>query len=156
MLAALSGQRFGFFVLGGRQYDVIGQLTRDLRSRPDDLGNLMVRTANGERRTAAHGAARQSDRADRIERAARALRHNRYAAATVSGTLAPSVSLDQGIAAFDAVAAATLDERFSTTLTGAARDFAESSSSLTAVLALALLLIYLVLAASSRASATRS
>ena len=75
------------------------------------------------------------------------MRYNRYAAATVSGTLAPGVSLGDGIAAFDAVAAATLDERFTTALTGAARDFAESSSSLGCVFALALLLIYLVLAA---------
>ena len=47
MQAALSGQRFGYFVYNGKQYDVIGQLTRDLRSRPDDLGNLTVRTMDG-------------------------------------------------------------------------------------------------------------
>ncbi|HZF28553.1 MAG TPA: efflux RND transporter permease subunit, partial [Gammaproteobacteria bacterium] len=47
--AGLSGQRFGYFVHDGRQYDVIGQLTRDLRSRPDDLGNLTVRTTDGRR-----------------------------------------------------------------------------------------------------------
>ena len=74
-------------------------------------------------------------------------RYNRYSAATVSGTLAPGRTLAEGIAAFREIAAATLDERFTTSLSGAARDFEESASSLGWVFALALLLIYLVLAA---------
>ncbi len=44
---SLSGQRFGFFIYKGKQYDVIGQLTRDFRSRPMDVGNLGVRTLGG-------------------------------------------------------------------------------------------------------------
>jgi multidrug efflux pump len=75
------------------------------------------------------------------------LRYNRYSAATVSGTLAPGRSLSEGIAAFEQIARDTLDERFTTALTGSARDFVESSSSLGWVLVLALVLIYLVLAA---------
>jgi multidrug efflux pump len=75
------------------------------------------------------------------------LRYNRYSAATVSGTLAPGRSLSEGIAAFEEIARDTLDERFTTALTGSARDFVESSSSLGWVLVLALVLIYLVLAA---------
>jgi multidrug efflux pump len=141
--AALSGQRFGFFTHDGRQYDVIGQLTRNLRSRPDDLGNLTVRTANGERMVRLDNLISLTESSAPPE----LLRHNRHAAATVSGTLAPGVSLGAGIAAFEEIAAATLDDRFSTALTGAARDFAASASSLKVVLGLALLLIYLVLAA---------
>jgi multidrug efflux pump len=141
--AGLSGQRFGHFIYNGKQYDVIGQLTRDLRSRPDDLGNLAVRTMDG----------RQMVRLDNLISMQEAssppelLRYNRYSSATVSGTLAAGRSMSEGIAAFDAIARETLDERFTTTLTGAARDFVESSSSLGAVLVLALVLIYLVLAA---------
>ena len=55
--------------------------------------------------------------------------------------------MGEGVAVFDQAARATLDERFSTSLTGAARDFVDSSSSLGWVFGLALLLIYLVLAA---------
>jgi multidrug efflux pump len=74
-------------------------------------------------------------------------RHNRYNAATVSGTLAPGRTMDEGIAAFEEVARRTLDERFATSLTGAALDFVESSNSLMWVFLLSLVLIYLVLAA---------
>jgi hydrophobe/amphiphile efflux-1 (HAE1) family protein len=141
--AGMSGQRFGNFVHDGKQYDVIGQLTRDLRSRPDDLGNLGVRTMDGSRMVGLDNLISISESSSPPE----LLRYNRYTAATVSGTLAPGRSLSEGIAAFQAIADETLDERFTTTLTGSARDFVESSSSLGWVLLLALVLIYLVLAA---------
>jgi multidrug efflux pump len=74
-------------------------------------------------------------------------RYNRYAAATISGTLAQGHAIAEGIEEFHQAAKATLDERFTTSLTGAAADFVESSSSLGWVFLLALVLIYLVLAA---------
>lgn len=138
--ASLSGQRFGYFLYQGKQYDVIGQLTRDFRSRPNDLSNIAVR-----------GGA-QVIRLDNLvtitESAAppELYRYNRQASATISGTLAKGRTMEEGIAAFDA-AKNTLDERFTTSLAGAARDFVESSSSLGWVFLLALVLIYLVLAA---------
>jgi hydrophobe/amphiphile efflux-1 (HAE1) family protein len=141
--AGLSGQRFGNFIYNGKQYDVIGQLTRDLRSRPDDLGNLAVRTLDGQQMIGLDNLIALQEASSPPELA----RYNRYSSATVSGTLAPGRSMSEGIAAFDAIASETLDERLTTTLTGAAADFVESSASLGAVLALALVLIYLVLAA---------
>ena len=141
--ASLSGQRFGYFIHKGKQYDVIGQLTRDFRSRPDDLGNIAVRRLDG----------RQMVRLDNLVSIQESssppelYRYNRYSAATVSGTLAAGRTLAEGIAAFDAIARETLDERFTTSLSGAARDFEESASSLGWVFVLALVLIYLVLAA---------
>jgi multidrug efflux pump len=141
--AALSGQRFGYFVHNGKQYDVIGQITRDFRSRPGDLGNLTVRTMDGSRIVRLDNLITLTETSSPPE----LYRYNRYAAATVSGTLAPGRTLAEGIAAFDATARQTLDDRFTTALTGSARDFVESSSSLGWVLVLALVLIYLVLAA---------
>ena len=83
--AGMSGQRFGYFIHDGKQYDVIGQLTRDFRSRPDDLGNHR-RADDGRRRD---GAPRQPrSRSRRRSAPPELLRFNRYAAATVSGTLA--------------------------------------------------------------------
>ena len=141
--SALSGQRFGYFILNGKQYDVIGQLTRDFRSKPTDLSNIAVRTAADD------GMVRLDNLVTLTESAAppELYRFNRYAAATVSGTLANGRTMGDGIAAFEQAAKATLDERFTTSLTGAARDFVESSSSLGWVFMLALILIYLVLAA---------
>jgi hydrophobe/amphiphile efflux-1 (HAE1) family protein len=140
--SALSGQRLGFFIYEGKQYDVIGQLTRDFRSRPEDLQNISVRAADGTQ-------VRLDNLVSLSESTAppELFRFNRYSAATVSGTLAGSHTIAEGIKAFDEVAAQTLDERFSTALTGAAQDYVESSSSLGAVFLLALVLIYLVLAA---------
>jgi hydrophobe/amphiphile efflux-1 (HAE1) family protein len=140
--ASLSGQRFGYFIYNGKQYDVIGQLTRDFRSSPQDLGNIAVRTVNG-------GVVRLDNVVTLEESSSppELYRYNRYNAATVSGTLAPGRTMDEGIAAFQRAAEATLDERFTTSLSGSARDFVESASSLDWVFLLALLLIYLVLAA---------
>jgi len=141
--ASLSGQRFGYFIHEGKQYDVIGQLTRDFRSRPDDLGNIAVRSLGGTEMVRLDNLVTFEESSSPPE----LYRYNRYSAATVSGTLAPGRTLADGIAAFREIAAATLDERFTTSLSGAARDFEESASSLGWVFALALLLIYLVLAA---------
>jgi multidrug efflux pump len=140
--SALSGQRFGFFILNGKQYDIIGQLTRDFRSRPADLGNLSVRSASGE--------AVRLDNLISLEESSsppELYRFNRYVAATISGSLARGRTVGEGVAALRAIAKSTLDERFTTTLAGASRDFEESASSLGWVFALALVLIYLVLAA---------
>jgi len=141
--ASLSGQRFGYFIFNGKQYDVIGQLTRDFRSRPDDLSNISVRTLGGEEMVRLDNVVTLTESSAPPE----LYRFNRYAAATVSGTLAQGRTLGDGIAAFEAAARVTLDERFTTSLTGQARDFTESASSLGLVFLLALVLIYLVLAA---------
>lgn len=140
--AALSGQRLGFFILNGKQYEIIGQLTRDFRSRPSDLGNLSVRSASGE-------AVRLDNLITLEERSAppELYRFNRYVAATISANLAAGRTMGDGVVAIREVAAVQLDERFVTVLSGASRDFVESSASLGWVFALALVLIYLVLAA---------
>jgi multidrug efflux pump len=140
--SALSGQRLGYFIRDGKQYDVIGQLTRDFRSRPTDLENISVRTSDGTQvRLDNLVSLHESSSPPEL------YRYNRYSAATVSGTLVQGYTTADGIAAFEQVAKGTLDERFSTSLTGAAKDFVESASSLGYVFGLALLLIYLVLAA---------
>ena len=140
---SLSGQRFGFFIYKGKQYDVIGQLTRDFRSRPTDVGNLAVRTGGGD------GMVRLDNLINFEESSSppELYRYNRYVAATISGTLASGRTMSDGVAAYQQAARAVLDERFTTAFTGSARDYLESSSSLGWVFVLALALIYLVLAA---------
>ena len=139
---ALSGQRFGFFIMNGKQYQVIGQVSREFRDEPLDLKSLYVKNNRGE--------LIQMDNLVVVEEQSSPpalFRFNRYVSATVSAGLAPGMALGDGIAAMDAVAARVLDESFSTTLAGTSRDFADSSSSLLFAFVLAIILIYLVLSA---------
>jgi multidrug efflux pump len=139
---ALSGQRYGYFLKDGKQYQVIGQLTRASRDEPVDLTSLFVRNRSGE--------LIQLDNLIEVSEQSnppQLFRFNRYISATVSAGLSPGYTLGDGIKVMDEIAAKVLDESFSTSLAGAARDFAESSSSLIFVFILALVLTYLVLAA---------
>lgn len=139
---ALSGQRFSYFILNGKQYQVIGQLSREYRDAPINLKSLFVKNNRGE--------LIQMDNVVTVTEQSsppQLYRFNRYVSATVSAGLARGMTLGDGIAAMDRIANEVLDESFSTTLAGTSRDFAESSSSLLFAFALAVLLIYLVLSA---------
>lgn len=138
----LSGQRYGFFILDGKQYQVIGQLTRQDRDAPGGLAAISVRSRSGEL-IQLDNLVHLSERATPPE----LFRFGRQISATVSAGLAPGYTLGDGIEAMDAVAAKVLDESFTTALDGPSRDFAESSGSLLFVFLLALALTYLVLAA---------
>jgi len=74
-------------------------------------------------------------------------RFNRYLSATVSAGMAEGYTLGQGIEAMDEIAKRVLDESFQTALAGASKDFKESSSGLYFAFLLALVLVYLTLAA---------
>jgi multidrug efflux pump len=139
---SLSGQRFDFFVMNGKQYQVIGQVSRANRNAPVDLRSLYVRNRDGQ--------LIQLDNLVKVEEESsppQLYRFNRYASATISGALVPGKTIADGIDAMDEVAAKVLDNSFSTSLSGASRDYVESSSSLWFIFALALVLIYLVLSA---------
>jgi multidrug efflux pump len=140
--AAFSGQRFGFFIKDGKQYQVIGQLMREKRDEPVDLRSLFVKNNRGD-------LIQLDNLITIVEQSAppQLYRFNRYVSATVSAGLAPGYTLGQGIEAMDEVAGKILDESFATALSGTSKDFAESSSSLLFAFLLALILIYLILAA---------
>jgi multidrug efflux pump len=137
-----SDQRLGYFIMNGKQYQILSLATRDNREQPLDLRSVYVRSNQGE--------LIQLDNIVRLtEESAppQRYRYDRYVAATVSAGLAPGVTLGDGIMAMDGIAQKTLDESFRTALSGASQDYAESSSSLLFAFVLALVLIYLVLAA---------
>ncbi|MDF2455730.1 MAG: cation/multidrug efflux pump [Cytophagaceae bacterium] len=139
---ALSGQRFSYFIMNGKQYQVIGQVDRSNRDDPMDLKSMFVKNANGQ--------LIQMDNLVTIKEVSsppQLYHYNRYMSATVSAGLAPGKTIGDGIKAMEAIAARNLDDSFSTELTGAARDFSESSSNVLLAFYLALVLIYLVLAA---------
>ncbi len=139
---ALSGQRYGYFIKDGKQYQVIGQLARADRNEPVDLTMIYVRNRDG-RLIQLDNVIHTTESSNPPQ----LFRYNRYVSATVSAGLAPGYTLSDGIAAMNRIADKVLDESFSTDLSGAARDFSESSSSLLFVFIFALILTYLVLAA---------
>jgi multidrug efflux pump len=140
--AAFSGQRFGYFIMNGKQYQVIGQLSRENRDAPIDLKSLYVKNNRDELIQLDNLVATEE-----LSTPPQLYRFNRYVSATVSAGLAPGKTMGDGINAMDEVADNILDENFATALDGASKDYTESSSSLVFAFLLALLLIYLVLAA---------
>lgn len=72
---------------------------------------------------------------------------NRYKSATISANLAPGKTVGDGIKAMQEISKKLLDDTFSTALSGTSRDYAESGSNTTFAFMLALILIFLVLAA---------
>ncbi|MDP1675505.1 MAG: efflux RND transporter permease subunit [Bacteroidota bacterium] len=139
---AFSGQRFSYFEMNGFQYQVIGQVNRSDRDEPLDLTSLYVRNTAGQ--------LIQLDNLIQLreQSAPPQLYHfNRFKAATVSAGLAPGKTIGDGIAEMDRIAKQVLDDSFTTALSGPSRDYAESSSNIIFAFLLALVLIYLVLAA---------
>jgi len=139
---AFSGQRFSYFEMNGFQYQVIGQVNRAGRDEPLDLTSLYVRNSQ-----------EQLVQLDNLivlkeESAPPQLYHfNRFKAATVSAGLTSGRTIGDGIEEMDRIAKKVLDESFATALSGPSRDYAESSSNVLFAFVLALVLIYLVLAA---------
>jgi hydrophobe/amphiphile efflux-1 (HAE1) family protein len=139
---ALSGKRYGYFLKGGKQYYIVGQVERGERNKPADISSLYVRSNSGN--------LIQLDNLVTMEESSRppTLYHfNRYKSATISASLAQGRTLGEGIASMQRIAGKLLDSSFTTSLLGPSRDFAESSSNTSFALLLALIFIYLILAA---------
>lgn len=139
---SLSGQRFGYFMRNGKQYQIIGQFEQKDRSKPMDLTSMFVKNNKGE--------LIQMDNVVTIEEKSnppQLYHNNRYMSATVSAGLAPGKSINDGIEAMNEIKAKVLDDTFTTDLGGESRDFVESSSNTSFAFGLALLLIFLILAA---------
>ncbi len=139
---ALSGRRFGYFIMNGKQYQVIAQVDRGDRDDPLDLKGFFVRNNRSE--------LIQLDNLVRMEELANPpniYHFNRFKSATVQASLVPGKTIGDGIAEMEKIAKKVLDETFETALSGASRDYAESSSNISFAFMLALVLIFLVLAA---------
>ncbi|PWT94857.1 MAG: acriflavin resistance protein, partial [Bacteroidetes bacterium] len=140
--AAFSGGRLAYFIMNGYQYQVIAQVERTDRNKPNDIDKLYVRNSNGDY-IPLNAVVTMNDGSSPST-----LYHfNRYKAATISASLAEGKTIGDGIKAMQAIADRLLDESFHTALSGPSRDYAESSSNILFAFGLALVLIYLVLAA---------
>lgn len=138
----LSGQRMGYLYLNGKQYEIVGEINRQQRNDPNNLKAIYVRSTDGKM-------IQMENLVDLIESIAppKLYRYNRFVSATISAGLAEGKTIGDGLDEMDKIAKATLDETFRTALAGDSKDFRESSSSLIFAFALALMLIYLILAA---------
>src|SRR5437762_9885958 len=139
---ALSGRRFGYFIMNGKQYQVIAQVDRSQRDDPLDLKSFYVRNNKGE-------LIQLDNLVNMVETAnpPTIYHFNRFKSATVAAGLIPGKTIGDGIAEMRRIADRVLDESFSTSISGASCDFAESSSNTAFAFVLALILIYLVLSA---------
>lgn len=138
----LSGQRMGYLYLNGKQYEIVGEINRQQRNDPNNLKGIYVRSGDGKM-------VQMENLVELTEDIAppKLYRYNRFVSATVSAALAPGITIGDGLNEMDKIAQSTLDDSFRTALAGDSKEFRESSSSLIFAFALALLLIYLILAA---------
>ena len=138
----LSGQRMGYLYMNGKQYEIVGEINRQQRNDPTNLKAIYMRSDDGSM-------IQMENLVDLVESIAppKLYRYNRFVSATISAGLAEGKTIGQGLDAMDAIAKDVLDDTFRTALAGDSKEFRESSSSLIFAFALALVLIYLILAA---------
>ena len=138
----LSGQRMGYFYMNGKQYEILGQINRQQRNQPANIKSLYIRSENGE-------LIQLDNLVEFVEAITppKLYHYNRFISATISAGLAEGKTIGEGLEEMDKIAAETLDETFRTALSGDSKDYRESSSSLMFAFILALVLIYLILAA---------
>ena len=138
----LADQRMGYFYMNGKQYEIVGEINRQQRNKPVDLKSIYVRSNTGEMI--------QMDNLIELEEGIappKLYRYNRFASATVSAGLAEGKTIGDGLDEMDRIAEEVLDDTFRTALSGDSKEYRESSSSLMFAFILALVLIYLILAA---------
>ena len=138
----LSGQRMGYFYMNGKQYEIIGQINRQQRNTPSSVKSIYIRCDNGKM-------IQLENFVDFVESVAppKLYHYNRFLSATISAGLAEGKTIGDGLDEMDKIAEEVLDDTFRTALTGESKEFRESSSSLMFAFILALVLIYLILAA---------
>ena len=138
----LSGQRMGYLYMNGKQYEIVGEINRQQRNDPSNLKAIYMRSSDGSM-------IQMENLVDLVEDIAppKLYRYNRFVSATVSAGLAEGKTIGDGIDEMDRIADDVLDDTFRTALSGEAKEFRESSDSLIFAFILALVLIYLILAA---------
>lgn len=138
----MSEQRVGYYIMNGKQYQILSQLDREFRNKPADLNGIYVRNTDGK-------LIHLDNLVTVTENSAppQLYRYDRFVAATVSAGLAKGQTISQGLDEMDRIADEVLSDEFKTTLSGSSKDFVESSSSLMVAFLLALVFIYLVLSA---------
>jgi multidrug efflux pump len=137
----LGGRVVTQYKRGAKQYDVIVQLRPSQRATPDIIEEIYLRGSGG---------LVQMANVVEVEETVgpKELNHfNRVRSATLTANLAPGVSLGQALDDLDRIARNDLPADVRTALDGQSREFRESSSKLYFMFVLAVVFIFLVLAA---------
>ena len=140
--SAFSGARSAYFIMNDRQYEVITQVPKSDRNTPTDINKIYIRNSRGENIPISSVLSIEEN-----SNPPNLYHYNRFNSATISASLAEGKTIGDGINAMERIAKEKLDESFQTALSGPSRDFKESASNTSYALLLALILIYLVLAA---------
>lgn len=142
LTSALSGNRVNYFNLQGRSYEIISQLERPYRLNPHQLNQIYVRTHQQTMVPLSTVATLQ----EKIQ--PNAVSHfQQMNSATVQGMMRPGMTLGQGLAFLKQQAKDTLPQGFMIDYAGQSRQLIEESNALIIAFFLAILVIYLVLAA---------
>lgn len=140
--SAFSGRRLAYFIMNGKQYQVISQVAYEDRQAPADISKLYVRNSRGENIPLSSVVKLEEN-----SNPPSLYHYNRFKSATISASLAEGKTIGDGVKAMQKIGDKLLDDSFKTALGGPSRDYAESSSNISFAFGLALILIYLVLAA---------
>ena len=138
----LGGRIVTRYKRGGEQYDVVVQTESSQRSTPEDIDKLFVRGRNDAMIPLA------SLVTTREVVVPRELNHfGQRRSASLTANLSPELALGEALKIMDGIARDVLPSGYTTDLNGQSREFRNASGSLVIVFVLALLFIYLVLAA---------
>jgi multidrug efflux pump len=138
----LGGRDVSRFTSDNKLYDVILRLDPQERATPSDITGLQVRGRNNT--------LVPLDAVTRVEEriGPRQLNHfNRVRSFTLSASMAPGFTLGQALDSLNAVASAILPAGSTVDLAGQSREFRESGGALYFAFALALIFVFMVLAA---------
>ncbi len=138
----LGGQRISTFTRNNKLYDVIAQLEAVERATPSDMTGIYVRGRDG--------ALVQLDAVAQISEGVgpQQLSHfSRVRSATLTANLAPGFTLGEALDSLTATAAELLPPGSSTALAGESRELVESGNALYFAFMLALVVVFMVLAA---------
>ena len=138
----LGGRNVTRYKRGSEQYDVVVRTQASGRSTPDDINNIFVR-GRADAMIPLSALVKVTEVV-----VPRELNHfGQRRSASITANLSPDYSLGEALQFMDATAQKVLTAGYTTDLNGSSREFKSSSDSLSLVFALALLFIFLVLAA---------
>jgi len=141
--ALMADQQISQYVRDGLEYPVILSANRDQKDTVDDIYNVYVRSNTSGELISVANLVTIENSAD----IASLQRYNRLRAVTLSGGLAEGVSIGEGLAFLEQAAAELLPENAGIDYKGESLEFKESTGNMTFIFGLALVVLFLVMAA---------
>lgn len=137
----LGSREVGTYVDGGQEYRVLLQAAESARATPYDLENIFIRSSGGLVPLSNVVVLSERARPQQLSRA------DRVRAITITASLAPGYALGDALNFLDGIAAEVLPGEARISYRGQSLEFRDSSSALYITFLLALIVVYLVLAA---------